>query len=532
MYQLNLSNQTIPFYARRSKVARRSDQTSVEKQIDRCQKWLVGEGATPVGFSDAKGHRSGRHEHTRPGWLAFKAHVMSHRPAAVVFYKLDRASRSVRDSAEFVEWCLANSVRLVSIIDRVDTGRNSTANEIARVHRLFVDAQEESELAKERSIDNISFLRENGVPWGYPSSGYKREGEGLDAKYVRDDEAPNIVQLIQWRIEGLSYRAVWRRANAEGLQHKNRNGELEPYNLGVVQSILNDPLTYAGYLKRKNFHAHRAITVLEGSGTYLERNARAWDAVKTPHIEALIDEDIANALIERNYKPKRTGRKPRTWCGMLQGILRYEGRGVYSQTRKDKHVYRTNGKGSRTFSADPIDAQVLDRLCAIHFNEDTRLMIKAHLSANDTTGDREAKRAQAQRLQGKLNRVKELYTDGVYTRAEFDAQFRAINDQIHELNQSLSVTSDADRLMVQLTTLGETLKLASPPLRKRAVGDVFQQIEITEGGEIARLEFVEWAGHAFIAINDAWLNSALDRCRVCNKATDESIAWLAEKRAA
>jgi hypothetical protein len=65
-----------------------------------------------------------------------------------------------------VEWCLANSVRLVSIIDRVDTGRNSTAGEIARIHRLFVDAQEESELAKERSIDNISFLRENGVPWG------------------------------------------------------------------------------------------------------------------------------------------------------------------------------------------------------------------------------------------------------------------------------------------------------------------------------------------------------------------------------
>lgn len=105
MYQLNLNNHQIPFYARRSKVTRRSDQTSVEKQIDRCQKWLAGEGATPVAFSDAKGHRSGRHEHTRPGWLSFKAHVTNHRPAAVVFYKLDRASRSVRDSAEFVEWC-------------------------------------------------------------------------------------------------------------------------------------------------------------------------------------------------------------------------------------------------------------------------------------------------------------------------------------------------------------------------------------------------------------------------------------------
>lgn len=437
-----------------------------------------------------------------------------------------------RNSVEFVEWCLANSVRLVSIIDRVDTGRNSTAGEIARIHRLFVDAQEESELAKERSIDNISFLRENGVPWGYPSSGYKRMGEGLDAHYVRDDEAPNIVKLIQWRIEGLSYRAAWRKANAEGLQHKNRNGELEPYNLGVVQSILNDPLTYAGYLKRKNFHAHRAITILEGSGTYLERNARAWDAVKTPHIEALIDEDTANALIERNYKPKRTGRKPRTWCGMLQGILRYEGRGVYSQTRKGKHVYRVTGKGSRTFDADPIDDELLARLSAIHFNDDTRLMIKAHLSANDTSGDRDAKRAQAGRLQGKLARIKELYTDGVYSRAEFDQHFRAINEQIHELNQSLSVTSDADRLMVQLTTLGQTLQIAAPVLRKRAMGEVFQQVEVDADGGIVRLDFLEWASHAFTAINDAWLNSALDRCRVCNKATDKTMAWLAEKRAA
>ena len=151
--------------------------------------------------------------------------------------------------AEFVEWCLANSVRLISIIDRVDTGRNNTAGEIARIHRLFVDAQEESELAKERSTDNIQFLREHGVPWGYPSSGYKRVGEGLDARYVKDTEAPNIVQIIQWRIEGLSYRACWRRANAEGLQHIPDVGPVvaasivnffaEPHNRDVIARILS-----------------------------------------------------------------------------------------------------------------------------------------------------------------------------------------------------------------------------------------------------------------------------------------------------
>jgi len=69
-------------------------------------------------------------------------------------------------------------------------------------------------------------------------------------------------------------------------------------------------------------------------------------------------------------------------------------------------------------------------------------------------------------------------------------------------------------------------------LRKRALAVVFRRVDVSETGDIARLDFEDWASHAFTSINDAWLNSALDRCRTGNKATDESMAWLAEKRAA
>jgi len=195
---------TILVYARRSKVINESDRFNVDGQLTalRAECTKRGYDLPPYRieeYIDAKGHRSGRHEYTRPEWLKLRARLTDTDVLAVMFYTIDRASRSVRDFADLIEVCKASDVGIIALIDGVDT--------LAGVGRRHLDlhlramiAQDESDLASERMTRRIMLKRAAGIPHGTPPFGTRYTGQGAAMRRVASEHAPIIVQLMQWYV--------------------------------------------------------------------------------------------------------------------------------------------------------------------------------------------------------------------------------------------------------------------------------------------------------------------------------------------
>ncbi len=80
-------------YIRVSTARDETDFISPKRQRDNIQAVCDREGWTPEWYEDAAGHRSGAHEHTRPGWMALKIRLGDPDVAALVANDLSRLHR-------------------------------------------------------------------------------------------------------------------------------------------------------------------------------------------------------------------------------------------------------------------------------------------------------------------------------------------------------------------------------------------------------------------------------------------------------
>jgi DNA invertase Pin-like site-specific DNA recombinase len=516
---------TVLVYARRSKVINESDRFNVDGQLAALRAECTRRGYDLPPFTieeyvDAKGHRSGRHEYTRPEWLKLRARLGAPDVLAVMFYTIDRASRSVRDFADLIEVCKAADVGIIALIDGVDT--------LAGVGRRHLDlhlramiAQDESDLASERMTRRIALKRQAGIPHGTPPFGTRYAGQGGSMRRVASAHAPAVVQLMQWYCEGHSCRAVMHRANAAGLLHVDRHGRLEAFKLGAVQTIIGNVLAYAGYIQHGP-HTKRDHVKLSGEGALVDRYARAVGAVHSPAIEPIISMEMAEAVIERRQQRQRTGRPARS-LALLTHALWHEGRRVYSAARHGGR-YRLHGRGSQSWPIAQIDAQLLENLAGLRFSAALQAAIVAHVTNHSHDAERDALRARQRDYEARLDRVKDMYEAGMLSRADFQSRFMAIDGVLSETRRLLLEPTQIDAVLQQLTTLAETLMLIPHEQRRRAIYHLIERVEIDARGMITRVQLREWARAAFHQVMDAArvlrLNDALDRCSAGNIALD------------
>ena len=302
-------------------------------------------------------------------------------------------------------------------------------------------------------------------------------------------------------------------ANKAGFMHMNRQKREVPYTLAVVQSICNNVLFYTGYLALRPDYDKDGAVVLEGEGTYLDRYVRYAKAIRSERIEPLITCELTETIIHRRFKRQIGGRRPRNRISLMTPVLWWQDRRIYAQQRLGRLVYRTHGQQSRTFQAEPIDREMVERLCGLRFPEPIRQYIRGLVAAQSSDESRQQQAARMAHLKAKVTRVRELYTEGIYSRDEFDAEFKKASTEMDELGRMLSTHSQVDTVMIHLTTLAETLKKIPAQRAREATCALFERVEINDSGLIVRVVFREWAKHAFAEIASACLRSitALDR---------------------
>ena len=136
---------------------------------------------------------------------------------AVIVYKLDRLSRSVKDTISLIELFDKHKVAFHSIVDHIDT---KTATGRFFLHIMSSLAQMERELIGERTKDALSHKIGKGERVGHVPFGYSLGSNGKTlVENPREQEAISIIKNLHEK--GLSYRAICRELQAKTYQAKH-----------------------------------------------------------------------------------------------------------------------------------------------------------------------------------------------------------------------------------------------------------------------------------------------------------------------
>jgi site-specific DNA recombinase len=165
----------------------------------------------------------------RPAMIALRERIRAGEIAAVIFSKLDRASRSLRDTLMLVADCDRYGTELCSAAEALDT---STAMGRAYLHMTGTFSELERGRIAERTAEGLAALRKRGRCYGPVPFGYKRVDDAL----VPDEPQQAALALMRRMHEqGASLRAIGSALTAAG--HKPPKGKAwHPRSVATVLS--------------------------------------------------------------------------------------------------------------------------------------------------------------------------------------------------------------------------------------------------------------------------------------------------------
>ena len=189
---------------------------TLEVQRGRVAAYCVAQGLDLVELIEDAG-ASGK-TLARPGLARVLATLASGGADGLVVAKLDRLSRSVRDWQDLItsHFGEGSGRHLFSVADSIDT---TTAAGRLVLNVILSVAQWEREVIVERTRDALAELRSQGRRTGGVPYGWVLADDGTTL--VADPaEQAGIVRLRELHATGISYRAIARSLDAEGIPTK------------------------------------------------------------------------------------------------------------------------------------------------------------------------------------------------------------------------------------------------------------------------------------------------------------------------
>lgn len=403
----------VGIYTRVSTQEQAKDGYSIGEQETRLTKycealgWSVYRVYTDAGYSGATTERPALKELLRD--------VSLHKIEKVVVYKLDRLSRSQKDTLTLIEdGFLANGADFVSMSENFDT---ATPFGRAMVGILAVFAQLEREQIKERmSLGKQARAREGkfgggrNVPIGYD---YKN-GRLVTNEY----EKAQVLKIYELYMQGYPIAEIDRIMFNSGLKHKY--GE---WNRKTIRAVLRTR-TYLGEIKY----------------------AKEWYPAEH---EAFITEDVHAAVVKslderaaEHQHNKRRGRVNTLLGGLLvcgecgatmtkktQGDA---GRAYYvcnSRSKRQRNLVKNANCGNKSWRVGELDDLVL--------NEIKKLKIEPYRPKQ--TVDRSAVlRSEIQKLDSQLKRLLSLFGNAAIPQDALERQVKELSEQKLRLENSLA----------------------------------------------------------------------------------------------
>lgn len=283
------------------------DSSSPARQESAIRAWAQRNGFDRVElFADVEGRHSGRKHEGRPEWSRLRQRVGDPQTAVVVVESVDRLFRNLKLLLAFVDDCVAQGVRFVSIAENFDFKPPSQADNPLEeaMRRMALQqfgalAEAWSNMTSAKMQMKIAAWREEGKYWGIEPFGTKRD--------ERDRLAPDTRVSYWWHPEqgtvtdapmGEGWQArtyhysllrcyelygedregwggIAQALMSEGCFYKDRWGKPRIFLPDDVRRALDTHLTYEGHLIRERSDTAREAVIVK---------AGAWEPILPPAV--------------------------------------------------------------------------------------------------------------------------------------------------------------------------------------------------------------------------------------------------------
>ena len=471
----------VALYIRVSTQEQAKEGYSIGEQTDRLQKYAEAHGWTVVKIYTDAGHSGANMD--RPALQDMIDDVEAGRIDKVLVYKLDRLSRSQKDTLKIIEdILLAHNTDFESMTEKFDT---STSFGKAMVGILAVFAQLEREQIKERMSLGIDARIKEGkwrgggnIPFGYD---YEAT---LDKLVINEYEAMIVRSVFEAFNEGKTFHAISNELEAKG--HTYKNGKVDHRNLRYM--VQNK--TYCGYQRHcgewfKGLHDaiidedtfNKAQDILEDRKRKFEESGQriGMEAVSTNLAGILFC-----ARCGARYSKYRTGTK--------QYGFHYN-YGCYSRHKKVKCMIKDPSCKNKHYRIEYLDNHIFDEIKKLSIDPEYIKLLKKDAAKDDEVQRIHAIEGQIKSISTQLSRFMDLYGLGTYSLEELDEKTKPLNAQRTKLKKELEkLKSDSKRItedqVLQLVeSFEDALEKGDLHDRRSIIEQLINRIDI-DGDEI------------------------------------------------
>ena len=447
----------------------------------------------------------------RPAFQRMIADIEAKKVNMVITKDLSRLGRDYILTGHYMErYFPEHRVRYISLLDGIDTGVDSTANDITPFRAIMNDMYAKDISKKIKSVKRDK-QRKGQFIGGKPVYGYKMHPTEKNKIVIDEEVAPIVRRIFALALSGMSCRNIATLLNQEGVPTPATYAGLQvarpgPYTGLWSSERISDMLQNETYIG--NMVQGRSVKISYKSKKCLKQNPANWVVVEGTH-EPLVDRETFQKV--RMLVNSRRHTRSRTYDFLLKGLIFCHECG-YPLTV----LNRKNSKGEdvlyfvcRTYQrftkagvctchsikektvTDVVIAKVRE-VCQAYLNPDELLPVAQE--AVENARKQSSLETELQALQSKIDsltaNLDRMYTDrlsGLLPEADFQRIFGRIKlerEQMEEKRQELELrqkspvrSEDRARELVQrfIETAGESREL---------LVSLIERVELTEDKEI------------------------------------------------
>lgn len=373
-----------------------SEQETRLKAYCTARGWVVGNVYSDAGFSGGNTNR--------PALQKLINDIKDKKLDTVIVYKLDRLSRSQKDTLTIIEDIfIKNDINFISISENFDT---STPFGKAMIGILSVFAQLERDTIKERMKLGAIGRAKNGYfhGGGFVPIGY----DYIDGELVKNDyEAIQVLEIYDLFLKGYPISRI-RKILASKYTNKYGNW----YSDSSVKSCLTTPIyygkiTYAGEM----YDGRHDPIVSKELFDKVQARLKELDSTKTERAKTPFKPtQLLSGLVwcqncgARYYTHHINGRKH------LKDHKGWDYYSCYSRTKSNKRMVKDPNCKSKNWRVDEVDKLVIAEVLKLQFDEE---YLESIINTNKEEDNREEIiTARIKEISNQLDKIMDLYQLG------------------------------------------------------------------------------------------------------------------------
>lgn len=428
-------------YARVSTEEQANEGFSIQAQLEELRRHAISEGLEIVEEYVDEG-RSGKSIAGRPQMKRLLKDASLKKFDVVLTYKIDRIARRMRDALQISDELEQNNVKLQSLKESFDP-----STPMGKM--VFQMISSFAELERNSIVDRVKMGMTQSAKEGNFNGGQCLGYDSINKLlHINEEEAAIVREIFSLAEQGLGYKAIVSRLNAQG--HKSKRGQL--FNVNGVKTILDNPM----YIGKIRFNQVENWNDKRRKGKN-ECHLLA-DGKHQPVIQVDQWERVQSTRKKRSYKPAKSA-TPYILAGIIKcpvcgsGMVAGRSKGGNGTSYRIYVCGQHHNKGktacsANTINADKAEAEVFQRLSNIVSSPAALKRIIEKVNQQRLTAEeplieqQKLIRNKLQQASRKLDNLIEALADGSISRAILAPKIKEQEDQRTLLEQQLQKLSD------------------------------------------------------------------------------------------